>query len=153
MTEGNPMDPDLGHLHERYRDLCERLGHAPAYSYQHQIQTRPLVDGAPHVEMNDGRYDYVVTERGRELERRTAEDEDELLYWLIGDVTKGVAIQLASRKLFRHGDSRRDWFAKDVELLGKLRAEWGDRRRAEYAQVLGKYPFRDKKRAWFRFWD
>ena len=151
------MDPDLRHLHERYAHLCGLLGHAPAYAYQHQIQTRPQVDGAPHVEVVDGRYEYVVTERGRELQRRTAGDEDELLYWLMGDVTRGIAIQLASRRLFRHGDSRRQWFARDAELLGKLRPEWGDRKRAEYAEILAKHPFRDGKaenrRGWFRFWD
>jgi hypothetical protein len=150
------MDHDLRHLHERYKSLCELLAHAPAYSYQHQIQTRPLVDGAPHVELIDGRYDYVVTERGRELQRRTAEDEDELLYWLMSDVTRGIAIQFESRNRIRNQDSRRRWFARDVELLGKLRPEWGDRKRAEYAQVLSTHPFRDKgekKRGWFRFWE
>ncbi|HST58310.1 MAG TPA: Imm63 family immunity protein [Longimicrobium sp.] len=151
------MGQDLGNLHERYRVLREQIGHAPAYSYQHQIQTRPFVDGAPHVERVDGRYQYVVTERGKELERRTTEDEDELLYWLISDVTQGVAIQLEARRRIRGQDSRRQWFAKDVELLSKLRPEWGDRKRAEYAQVLSKYPFRDNKgenkRGWFRFWE
>ncbi|HYW10477.1 MAG TPA: Imm63 family immunity protein [Longimicrobium sp.] len=150
------MDPDLGDLHERYKYLCELLGHAPAYSHQHQIQTRPLVDGAPHVEVVSGRYEYVVTERGKELQRRTAEDEDELLYWLISDVTRGVAIRLGSRIRFRNQDSRRQWFAKDVALLSKLRPEWGDRKRAEYAQILSTHPFRDRKaenkRGWFRFW-
>lgn len=114
------------------------------------------MDGAPHVELVDGRYQYVVTERGRELERRTAKDEDELLYWLIGDVTRGIAIQLESRRLIRTGDPRRQWFATDVEMLSRLRPEWGERRRAEYAQILSKYPFRDKrekKRSWFRFWE
>lgn len=148
-----PMDPDLRRLHERYGALCERLGHAPAYAYQRQIQTRPLVDGAPHVEVVDGRYHYVVTERGRELQRRTAADEDELLYWLMSDVTRGVAMGLRSAIRFRNRDSRRQWFAKDAELLSELRPEWGDRKRAEYAEVLRTHPFRDKKRAWFRFWE
>jgi hypothetical protein len=155
-SKGGSMDEDLRRLHERYRYLREQLGHAPAYSYQHQIQTRPLVDGAPHVELVNGRYEYVVTERGRELQRRTAEDEDELLYWLISDVTHGIAIKLASRRRSRNQDSRRQWFAKDVELLSKLRPEWGDRKRAEYAQILITHPFRDKgerKRGWFRFWE
>lgn len=151
------MDEDLRHLHERYEYLCGLLGHAPAYSYQRQIQTRPLVDGAPHVEVVDGRYQYVVTERGKELQRRTAKNEDELLYWLMSDVTSGVAMRLGSRIRFGKQDSRRQWFAKDVELLGELRPEWGDRKRAEYAEILGKYPFRDGegdgKRRWFRFWE
>lgn len=151
------MDPQLHHLHERYKHLCELLGHAPAYSYQREMQTRPLVDGAPHVELVDGRYEYVVTERGKELQRRTAKDEDELLYWLMNDVTRGVAMRIESRRRIRNQDSRRQWFAKDVELLSQLRPEWGDRKRAEYAEVLTKYPFRDKKRekkrGWFRFWE
>lgn len=149
------MDLDLRDLQERYKALCELLGHAPAYSYQHQIQTRPLMDGAPHVELADGRYEYVVTERGRELERRTARDQDELLYWLMSDVTRGVAIALNAKRLFRTGDARRWWFAKDVEMLSGLRPEWGDRKRAEYARVLSKNPYLDQKasgkRGW-RFW-
>jgi len=149
------MDPQLRDLQERYTRLCKLLGHAPAYSYQHQIQTRPLMDGAPHVELAGGSYEYVVTERGRELERRTARDQDELLYWLMSDVTAGVAMRLDAKRLFRTGDARRWWFARNVELLRGLSPEWGDRKQAEYEQVLSKHPYRDPKasgkRGW-RFW-
>jgi hypothetical protein len=148
------MDQELRHLQARYRHLLQLLGHAPADMYQREVHTRPLHAGYPHVELVDGRYHYVVTERGSELQRRAAKDENELLYWLMSDVTHGIAMRLETGRWFRIGDPRRWWFAKDVELLRQLRPEWGERKRAEYEQILLRNPYMDKKatmaRGWFR---
>jgi hypothetical protein len=139
------MSEEFRRLQERYARLLKQLApHKPAYMFQNEIQTHRLDEGSPHVELVDGKYDYVVTERGSELQRRTARDEDELLYWLMSDVTKGIAIRLEARHRRRGQDSRRQWFARDVELLGSLNPEWGERKRLEYIEVLSTYPFRDK---------
>lgn len=136
--------PDFSGLRERYKSLLQRLRHPPRYMSQHEISTHRLDEGSPHVEWVDGHYEYVVTERGRELQRRTAADEDELLYWLISDVTTEVASHLT-----RHGpdwgrDPRRRRFARDVELLTRLNPAWGERKKAEYDVLLRRYPFRDR---------
>jgi hypothetical protein len=139
------MSEELRPLQERYARLCKQLApHKPAYMFQNAIHTHRLDDGSPHVELVDGKYHYVVTERGSELQRRIAQDEDQLLYWLMSDVTQGIAIRLEAGRRRRGQDSRRRWFARDVELLGSLNPEWGERKRLEYLQVLITHPFRDK---------
>jgi hypothetical protein len=40
-------------------------------------------------------------------------------------------------------DSRRQGFAKQIELLSLLSLEWAERRKAEQAEVLAQHPFND----------
>jgi hypothetical protein len=139
------MTDNFPHLQEQYARLCDQLApYKPRYSYQGKIQTRRQDDGAPHIELVSGRYDYVVTERGLELERRTASTEDELLYWLMSDVATSIALELELENRTSGQDSRRQWFSKRIELLARLSPEWARRKELEYAQVLSEHPFRDE---------
>jgi len=67
-------------LIKRYKNYCALLGQEAI------LHTTPQHNGTPHIEVVGGKYHYVVTERGRELERRVAESEDEILYWLVSDL-------------------------------------------------------------------
>jgi hypothetical protein len=139
------MTKEFSNLQERYAQLCQLLApYRPRYPHQNKIQTRRQDDGAPHIEIVDGSYHYVVTERGSEYERKIAEDEDELLYWLMSDVTTSIALELELNNRILGQDSRRQWFAKNIELLSRLSAEWAGRKRSEYMQVLAEQPFRDE---------
>ena len=139
------MKENFAHLQEQYTRLCKLLvPYKPRYSYQSKIQTRRQDDGAPHIEFVNGKYDFVVTERGLELERQTAETEDELLYWLLSDVTTGIASEFELDNRVLGQDSRRQWFAKNVELLARLNPEWACRKESEYAKILTDHPFRDE---------
>ena len=108
-----------------------------------RFATTATHDGGPHVEHYGGIYAYVVTERGNEYERRETNDPDELLYWLVSDTTREAAqlFELANRVAGR--DFRRLLFAKHVELLENIRAEWGSRKREEYDTILKKHPYND----------
>ncbi|RYZ01380.1 MAG: hypothetical protein EOO73_35745 [Myxococcales bacterium] len=102
-------------------------------------------DGArPHIEVEaSGRMHYVVVERGRELERLTHVDINLLLFRVFEDITFFLAgqFELAHRKSGQ--DSRRIMFARQVELLGMLSAEWAERGAARHAIILSAHPFRD----------
>src|SRR6478672_8912480 len=88
------MSNEFPKLRARYAHLIGLLlPHKPRYPSQQGFPTVPQHDGSPHVEVVGGRYHYVVTERGLEHERRIAQDEDEILYWLLDDVTTGIALQ------------------------------------------------------------
>lgn len=138
------MTDPLAALQERYARLCDRLApHTPRDSYQTRILTTPHGEGAPHVEQVAGALHYVVTERGRELQRRVAASEDELLYWLLLDVVRGIAMHVEAPRRRRGEDGRRRYFAREVELLSRLHSEWAARRKEEQAQILSRYPFRD----------
>lgn len=103
----------------------------------------PQHDGSPHIESNGNAFAYVITERGEEYKRKTTTNEDDILYWLVHDLTWEMAsrFELAHRK--PNVDSRRLLFQKHLELLGTIDYRWEKRLDAEYETVLEQHPFRD----------
>ena len=97
--------------------------------------------GAAHAEIVNGEYHYVITERGSEFKRKVAKNEDELLYWFVSDSVFSVACawELENRK--ENEDSRRQLFAKQIELLDKINPKWADRKRSYHERVLNENPF------------
>lgn len=104
--------------------------------------TVPSGWGAPHIEV-DGRYHFVVCERGLELERRSTSDLDELLYWVFGSATFSMAVDFEVAHRRDHEDARRQVFDRQRELLIKLNPDWAIRRDREVAEILANHPFND----------
>jgi len=119
-------------LRAKFNTLVQPFDVHPAYK---RFATAPTHDGGPHVEHHGDVYAYVVTERGNEYERRETRDPGELLYWLVSDTTGQAAQQFERVHRAAGRDSRRLWFAKHVELLENIRADWGSRKREEYERV------------------
>jgi hypothetical protein len=97
----------------------------------------------PHIEI-DGRYHFVVVERGLELLRRTTMDLDEILYWIFDDVTSSLASKYEVRNRKPDEDSRRLLFGKQVALMAQLNERWAGRCEAELREVLADHPFVDE---------
>ena len=97
----------------------------------------------PHIQY-DGRYHFVVVERGEELQRQTSPGMDDILYI----VFEGIAHAMASKYEMRHCDPARDnrrmMFAKQLDLLGALDPTWRAKCAATHAEILAKHPFKDK---------
>jgi hypothetical protein len=103
----------------------------------------PTHSGAPHIEIIGDEYHFVVTERGSEFERRKTKDPDELLYWFVsGDVSQ-LARDWELERRVEGQDSRRLWFAKEVEMLRLLNTEWAKRKELHQNSVLREHPFND----------
>lgn len=101
--------------------------------------------GAPHVERGrNGEWYYVVTERGLTLERKQASDLDEMLYWLAHDLTFSMACSYELKHRENDRDCRRIIFAKVLELMKRLSADWHARRKAEIAKTLAEHPYMDR---------
>jgi hypothetical protein len=134
-------------LQKQYEHLLQRLlPRVPVSVFHQHIQTRPTNNGDAHIEIVDGTFNYVVTERGAELHRRVASDSDELLYWLFDDVTASISYRAKPsfvHRLFRK-DPRRQRFNKHLELLERVNPACAARKRTHYAEVLERYPYRDK---------
>ncbi len=120
-----------------FRSYCRKLG------TEEPFHTQPTHSGAPHVEIVDDTYHYVVTERGSEFERRKTKDPDELLYWLLYDVAFDMACQYEVEHRIEGQDFRRLMFEKKVEYMATLSPEWADRVRDHNASVLAEHPFSD----------
>ncbi len=104
---------------------------------------KPTHSGAPHVEIVGNEYHFVVTERGSEFERRKTKESDELLYWFVsGDVSQ-LARDWELKNRVKRKDSRRLWFAKEVEILRALKPEWAKRKELHQNKVLQDHPFND----------
>lgn len=68
---------------------CDSLTADP--TYHGWFRTAPGHDGSPHLEMGGSYFCFVVTERGKEYERRRTLDPDEVLYWLVSTVVFDLA--------------------------------------------------------------
>lgn len=97
----------------------------------------------PHVEVSS-LYHYVVSERGQEIRRYKTVELDLLLFWIFADVTSQMAgkYEIATR---RDGeDSRRQRFAKQEELMGRLSQSWMLKLAGEHHDILIRHPFNDQ---------
>ena len=138
MSPPNQLSP----IQTSYREYAIRIGVPPE---KIQLNETPADNGAAHIECIGSELCYVVTERGRELDRRRTENPDLLLYWLISDLTHALASSHAAKLRRQSEDFRRMLFAKQLELLGTIKEEWRERRAEEIAVVLATNPYRDSK--------
>ena len=137
MSKHVPVVGDLDAVRRRAKEYADRLGIRNLI-----IATKPQGDGSPYVEIDD-HYNFVIEERGLELERRRTKDLDELLYWFFDGITFTVSssFELLHRK--PHEDFRRQLFAKQEELLGYASSSWASRKAGEHQAILVKHPFQD----------
>lgn len=130
----------LSTIKSRYYVIARRLG-APKRHVM--FATQPTGFGDPHVEKLDDTYAYVVSERGHEIERRVTQDSDELLYWLVSDLTWSMASEYELSHRSENTDFRRLLFRKHLELLSLANPKWSEAKRNEYDLVLRAHPFSD----------
>jgi hypothetical protein len=99
--------------------------------------------GTPHIEIDEKGYNYVVSERGEEYERRQTKDINILLYWIFKSIVFIMAsdYELENRKT--NEDFRRQLFAKQIELMEKLDSKFTQWNKKELDKILEKSPYED----------
>lgn len=107
------------------------------------VNTVAQHDGSAHIELINGKYHFITTERGREFEHRVTASKDEILYWLLSDVVFWLACDYELYRREAKRDPRRLIFVREVELLGKLNPDWAARKQEEQREVLLNHPFDD----------
>lgn len=127
-------------IKSRYYSIA-RLLNAPKRHVMFAMQ--PRMDGGPHIERVGDAYAYIVSERGSELQRRITRDPEELLYWLVSNLTWDMANEYELSHRREHVDPRRLLFEKHLALLAQANPQWSAAKRIEYDSVLRSHPFRD----------
>ncbi len=127
-------------LQTEFAELCSRINPLLA---QFRFPTERSDDGFAHVEIAAGHFHYVVTERGLERSRQTTADKDELLYWLVSSVASARAGDYEFRHRVRGKSFRRLMFAKQIEYLARVRADWAERTAREIDAIVAKNPYDD----------
>ncbi len=112
----------------------------PYLSYN---EPSPLDDATPFVEIRNGRYHYVISERGTEYERLATFDIKELLYWIFRSIAFNISSDYAAKNPVQNFEHRRIAFNKQLEYLAKINPEYANRERAEIEKILEKAPFDD----------
>lgn len=103
----------------------------------------PRGDATPFIELKDGVFNFVLSERGTEF-RRIKGDADKILFLVFEGLANELASGYAARNRIEGQDFRRLMFAKSVELLNLLNPEWAARKTRLIEAVLRKNPFEDK---------
>jgi hypothetical protein len=137
MNDGSYKPLSVSAIQHRATDLARQLGRS-----DFTINSKPSGDGSPYVEVDEA-YRFIIEERGVEVVRRTTSDLDELLFWIMRGLTFSMAWDFELRNRREGEDSRRQAFAKDLELLERLSPPWAERQRLEYIQILRDHPFHD----------
>lgn len=131
---------ELTDLQQEYSRLCARIDPS---SIRERFRTHPGHDGTVHLEYADGQYHYIATDRGCEVAHRITRDRDEILYWLVSDLTWGMAYAYQQSHRIPGESFRRLLFAKQVEYLERIQPAWAELKRQEIAAILQQHPYND----------
>ena len=130
----------LSALKSTYASIAKQLN-APREHIR--FAETPQHNGSPHVEFDGNNFAYVITERGEEYERKSTSNENEILYWLVKDLTRAMASHFELAHRDPTTDSRRLFFQKHLDLIRTIDHNWHTRLQAEYEIVLEQHRFRD----------
>lgn len=133
----------IKHIQDEVRSIGKKLCGDSKPAYLFSVACSATHSGAPHVEIVGDEYHFVVTERGSEFERRKTNDIDQLLYWFVSGDAGQLARDWELERRVDGQDSRRLWFAKEVELLQTINPEWAKRKEQHQQDVLKEHPFND----------
>jgi hypothetical protein len=129
----------LNDLAQKFRAMVTGLDVEPYYKAFH---TTPQDDGSPHIVAAYGKFQFVVTERGSEIERIGDLCADDVLYLLLEGITfhMAIAYELQNRK--PGADGRSVWFPYQESLMESLNPSWGEKLREKHRRILKTHPFR-----------
>ena len=99
--------------------------------------------GTPHIEIDDNGYNYVVSERGVEYERKKTKEITKLLYWIFNDIVFNMASDYELEHRNPNEDSRRQLFAKIIELMEQLDSNFAQWQKEELDKFLEEAPYDD----------
>lgn len=100
-------------------------------------------DGTPFIWIIEERYYYTSMERGQVISDRRTKDIDELLYWIMKDIIWQEASYFEIKNRKPNQDFRRLFFAKQLELMGKIKSSWKLKKQNEIDKILAVAPYND----------
>ena len=104
---------------------------------------KPQGDGRPYIELYSLGYNFIISERLVELERRTTNDIDELMFWVFDGITHEMAIQQELRERKENEDFRRKLFSIQVHLMEKISLGFANKLKMKIDDILKVSPYND----------
>jgi immunity protein 63 of polymorphic toxin system len=139
MTEQPP--PAYRFLHDRITMLAAKIDAPAKYLPTYE---KTIDGGLPHITIKEaGIYHLQWIDRGQEVDHKTTNDDDELLYWVFAGVTFSMACDYELRHRIPRQDPRRLLFSYQEELLGIMSESWREKENKEHAHILISAPYDD----------
>ena len=88
----------------------------------------PKGDGTTYIIINELGYNYIISERGNEYNRKITRDIDELLYWIFKDIIFELVVKTNKK--------RQQWFNEEESMLMKINKNWGNLLKEEHKKLL-----------------
>ena len=101
----------------------------------------PRGDGHPCIKLDYLVYQIVYVERGKELDRKTSFNLDDLLYDVFSDVTALMAMDYEVENRVSNKDPRILLFKKQIEFLGKLSEDFKTKGKKEIKDIEKRFPY------------
>jgi succinate dehydrogenase flavin-adding protein (antitoxin of CptAB toxin-antitoxin module) len=101
-------------------------------------------DGIPCVQVDNTGYHYIYSERGKEFDRKTTQESNELLYWIFEDITF-----VLSSNSWKTSPHKKDWeqrriiFVQQLHLMREIDISFEKRLKKEYNELVKRIPFDD----------
>ena len=102
----------------------------------------PKGDATPFVELRNGQFHFVISERGNEFERVSG-TADEILALLFEGITFDLACNFELRHRVRRQDPRKKLFAKQIDLLTLLKEQWAQSVSEKQHKTLQEHPLQN----------
>ncbi len=93
-------------------------------------------DAVPFIEIWQNVYYYVCLERGEEVFRKQTADLNELIFMVMETLTLKMAWDWAKLQPNLSSDLRIPAFVKQVELMGTINLEYGNRLNIELQKII-----------------
>lgn len=91
----------------------------------------------PYIEIdNDGNYNYIIRERGKEYERKIFKTEEKLLFEVFKNATSLMATNFELQNRIENQDCRILIFNKKEELLSLINQDWAIKERIRHQELL-----------------
>lgn len=90
-------------------------------------------------------YYYVVMERGHETIRERFTDFDELMFFVFYDIVSELSIHYIVDNKIKRQDSRREMFKYRIELMTKIKPEFGKKCEEKINKILEESPYNDSR--------
>src|SRR5687768_3276240 len=115
-------------LRKLLKDTLDNIGGNPKYLPKVNESDE---NAKPFIEIGRYGYEYVCQERGEELFRKLPYDTEELLYAVFSDITREMSHDWEVKNRIESQDSRIVFYERKIELMSKIKKEFGDRVRKE----------------------
>lgn len=130
-------------IEELQKKIDELLLKAGLPRHSVNLCTAPVGDGTPYISFENGKYNYIFSERGYEFIRKTTESTDELLYWIMSELAYEIAFKYELESRIEGRDGRRIAFPKFIELMTKINPLWKLKAEDEIKKTLSASPYDD----------